>query len=438
MPRPCPSTLCRMRRVLAWCLPAWLGVPFLGPLAHAADGEGRLPRYELAGQIRVRAETRSGAGENASREDGFAISRLRLDMTFRPRQDVTIFLQPQDSRVAGLAPGRNRKGGHDALHMRQAYLGLGRESGPWTVYVGRRQQSFMDQRLLGGRNWNNISPTWDGASLALRRGDDQVHLLAVTQVDVRDGLDPPSRTRYLYGAFGSIKSWVPGHAVEPFFLTTRRPAVPAANLGGQLRTAGSRISGSFGEGWDYQMLLAAQGGGSTAAPHRAWAGVWGIRRALEAVPARPRIGVEWSYASGDQDPEDGRSGTFDTLFPSPHRIYGEQDVIGFRNAKILKAGVELRPRDGLSVTVDFLDIRLASRRDGLYRLNFRQGIAAPPGGAASDSIGTELDLVVQYQPASRFQIRFGASRFFAGPFVTQNMPGGESQTMLVTSLLIAL
>ena len=426
-----------VRRLLVLCTTAWLAAPLSGSGGQAEQSQP-LPRYELAAEIRLRAEARNGAGENAAREDGFAISRLRLDMTFRPHKDVTIFLQPQDSRVAGLAPWRNPRSARDTLDFRQAYAAFGSESGPWTLYVGRREQGFEDQRLLGQRNWHNISPTWDGSSLTLRRGEDELNLLACSQVEVLDGFNAPSRTRFVYGAYGSIKSWLPGHEVEPFFLTTRRPVVRTSKLGGLLRTAGSRISGSWGQGWDYQVMLAAQGGGEGASPHRAWAGAWGIRRALDKAPARPRIGVEWSYASGDGDPFDGRTGTFDTLFPSPHRIYGEQDIIGLRNARILKAGVELRPRKELSVAVDFLDLRLASRRDGLYRINFTQGIAAPPGGAASDSIGSELDLVVLYRPASKIQLRFGVSRFFAGPFVTRNLPGGESQTMLLTELLIRL
>lgn len=441
LPRPRTQGIAGAGRARSW-LALWSAFAWSGGLSAATASEAvpgqAPPRFEVSAEIRVRAETRNGVGENPAREDGFAISRLRLDLTFRPSRHVKVFLQPQDSRVADLAPVRNPRSARDPLDLRQAYVSFGREDGPWTVSVGRRELNFMDARLLGGRNWHNISPTWDGSMLTLRSGEDRIDLLAYSQVDIREGLNVPSRTRFVYGAFGSVKSWAPGQLIEPFLLTTRRPVAIASNLGGLLRTAGSRISGTFGQGWDYQVLLAAQGGGESDSPQRAWAGVWGLGRTIDKAPARPRIGFEWSYASGDSDPLDGRTGTFDTLFPSPHRIYGEQDIVGFRNVKILKAGLQLTPRKDLRAILDFLDYRLASRRDGLYQTSFRRRIAPPPGGAASDSVGSELDLVVLYRLSPAVEFRFSVSRFFAGPFVIRNLPGGESQTMLLTALAVQL
>ena len=60
------------------------------------------------------------------------------------------------------------------------------------------------------------------------------------------------------------------------------------------------------------------------------------------------------------------------------------------------------------------------------------------GCAANGSIGSELDLVLRYQPARRVEVRFGVSRFFAGRFVARNLPDGESQTFLITALTIQL
>lgn len=391
-------------------------------------------RFEFGAELRLRGETRSGIGENPAREDGLGLSRLYLNFTMRPTKDVKVFLQGRDARVWGLANGRSHVPFQNPLDFRQAYVAIGRENGRATLSAGRMELDFLDARLLGSRDWSNVSPMFDGSTLALRRGTDSVTLLGVSQVDALDGFDLPSRTRFIYGAIGAISSWAEGHLVEPFFLTTRRPIERGSNLGGLLRTVGSRVSGAFAQGWDYQVLLAAQSGGEDDNPHRAWAGVWEVGKTIQAVPYRPRLGLEWSYASGDRDPLDGRSGTFDTLFPSPHGIYGEQDLVSHRNIKILKAGVELHPHRKLQVNADFLDLRLASLQDGLYRLNFRQVVAPPPGGASDGFVGSEVDLVVRYRPVTQVELRFGISHFFAGDFVIRNAPGGESQTFLNTSL----
>ena len=396
------------------------------------------PRYEFGAQFRARAETRNGGGDDPAREDAFGTTRLRFDATLRPTRQVRVFVEAQDARVQGLAPERNSRGLEDPTDIRQGYVALGHEDGPLTLYVGRRELSFIDQRLIGFRNWSNTSPTWDGSQLVLRRGKDSVNLLAVTQVDVTDGFDPPSRTRWVYGAVGVIGSGLGDHRLEPFYFTSRRPVNLDSNLGGVLRTAGSRLSGLFAESWDYQVIVAGQGGRTRNYRQSAWMGVWGLGRTLEKRPMRPRLGVEWSYASGDDDPQDDQIGTFDTLFSAPHRIYGEQDIVGLRNLRALKTGVEMHPSRAWQINVDFLDFRLASRHDALYRINFVAQAHAPPGGASSAHIGSELDLVIRYAPMPKLGLSIGVSRFMAGEFVTRNVPGGGSQTFLYTSVLIDL
>lgn len=407
-------------------------------LASQAGAQGSEPKYEFGAVFRTRAETRWGPGENPARQDGFVTSRLRLDFTLRPIRSVKLFVQGQDARVGGIAAGRNRLGFRNPLDLRQGYVAIGRDEGAWTVSLGRRELNFLDRRLLGTRNWSNVSPTWDGAMLTIRRGDARLHLLGYSRVDIRDGLDDTSRTHFVYGAIGSMESWAAGQTIEPFFLTTRKPIQRVSNLGGLLRTIGSRFAGTFSQTWDYQVILAAQRGGERNYRQQAWMGVWSVRKTIEQVPTRPKVGVEWSYASGDRDPRDGRSGTFDTLFPARHRILGEQDVASFRNLKSLKFGVELCPRKSLRLNLDFFDFRLASIRDGLYQLNGVHRITPPADGAASDSIGSELDLVVRYAPVPRVAFRLGVSRFFAGEFVTQNLPRGGPQTFFYTALELRL
>ena len=410
------------------------------PIAARAQGgtPEQEPRYQFGAELRTRAETRNGGGDDPAREDAFTTTRLRFDATLRPTRQVRVYVEAQDSRVQGLAPGRNSRGFEDPGDIRQGYVALGHEAGPLTLYVGRRELSFIDQRIIGFRKWSNTSPTWDGSALVLRRGKDSVNLLAVTQVDLTDGFDPPSRTRWVYGAAGVIGSGLGGHQLEPFYFTSRRPVDLDSNLGGVLRTAGSRLSGRLADAWDYQVIVAGQGGRIRNYRQRAWMGVWALGKTLERRPMQPRLGVEWSYASGDDDPQDERVGTFDTLFPAPHRIYGEQDVVGLRNLRALKTGVELHPSRDWQVNVDFLDFRLASRNDGLYRINFVAQAHAPLGGASSAHIGSEVDLVIRYAPMPKVDLSFGVSRFMAGKFVLSNVRGGGSQTFLYTTLLVTL
>lgn len=422
------------------CGVLWAAVAALAPIAALCQNGAREqePRYEFGAELRARAQTRNGGGDDPTKEDAFTTTRLRFDATMRPTRHVRIFVEAQDSHVQGFASDRDDRALKDPVDIRQGYLALGDDDGPLTLFVGRRELSFIDERIIGVRNWSNISPAWDGSELVLRRGKDSVNLLAVTQVDISDGFDPPSRTRWVYGAVGVIGSGLGGHQIEPFFFTSRRPVDLSSNLGGVLRTAGSRFSGLLAETWDYQVILAGQGGRTQNRSQGAWMGVWALGKTLEQRRLRPRLGVEWSYASGDSDPQDGRIGTFDTLFPGPHRIYGVQDIVSLRNLRALKTGVELHPRRAWQVNVDFLDLRLASRHDGLYQTNFVARAHAPLGGASSAHIGSEVDVVLRYAPTAKVEVSFGVSRFAAGQFVVREVPGGDSQTFLHTTLLVTL
>ena len=405
--------------------------------ATAGSDPGR-PRYDFTAEIRFRAEGRSGAGPYPAVEDAFGTSRLRLNFTGRAAKHLNVFVQLQDSQVGGLAEGRNNRSFRNTVDFRQAYASIGSGDGPLTLDVGRRELGFFGNRLLGGRDWSNTSPTWDGSMLTLRRGDDRVFLLAFSQVDLRDGLDVASRTRFVYGAIGSLRSLAKEHAVEPFLLSTRRPRSFVSHLGGLVRTAGSRFTGKVAESWDYEVIVAAQGGGGAASLHRAWMGHWAVHKTISQARGQPKLIGEYSYASGDDDPLDGRNNTFDQLAPSPHRIYGEADVTGFRNLKAFKAGVQFHPHRELRMNVDFFDFRLASQRDGLYRTNNTLGVGPPPAGASSSAVGSELDVVLRYSPTKKIELRLGVSRFFAGEFVTANVANGESQTFLSATIRIRL
>ena len=423
---------------------ALLVIACLGPAAGAlaqdrdASGTAAEPRLEIGGELRFRGETRSGAGVNPASEDGFALSRLRLNVRARPAKHVGVFVQMQDSRIAGLDPGGNPLRFRNQLDFRQAYVSFGHESGPLTLYAGRHEIDYFEGRLIGARNWSNTTPVWDGGKLTLRKGEDSVDVFAVSHVDIRDGWDTPNTGRAVAGAVGSVRSWVKGVRIEPFFLATRRPVRVDANIGGTHRTFGSRFSGVLDETWDYEFIVMAQGGEFGELRKRAWSGTAGLGKTFDRLPFRPRIGFEWSHGSGDDDPLDGQSSTFEPFYISRHRHHGEQDLLTVRNLQYLNGGVRLRPRDGLEVEVEFISHRLASRNDGLYAASGLLQVAAPEGGASSRSVGSEIDAVLRYRPVERIQLVVGFFRFFAGPFVTRHVAGGESQTYLYTSLVVRL
>lgn len=401
------------------------------------DGTAPEPRFEIGAELRFRGETRSGNGVNPEGVDSFALSRLRLNLGLRPAKHVGVVVQAQDARVAGLDPGGNPLRFHN-LGFRQLYVAFGHESGPVTLRAGRQELDYFEGRLIGARGWSNTTPVWDGGKLILRRGEDSVDVFAVSHATVREGPDFPTTGTAVAGAVGSIRSWVDGLRIEPFVLLTRQPVNAGSNVGGRLRTIGSRFSGMLDKSWDYEFILMGQGGDVAGRDKRAWSATTGLGRTFERLPARPRLGFEWSHGSGDANPLDRTNSTFEPFFISRHRHYGEQDLVALRNLQYLNGGVRIRPREGLEIEVEYISHRLASRNDGLYAASNALEARAPEGGASTGSVGSELDAVLRYRPVERLQLVVGVFRFFAGPFVERHVPGGESQTYLYTSLVVQL
>lgn len=414
-------------------LPAPVAAQSQGP-----PGPGPEPLYKFNAEIRGRAQARTGVREAGSEDDTVGVSRLRLSLAARPAKHLKFFVEGQDSRVRWLAPGNDVLDFRNALDLRRAYVEVGNPAGPVTLSVGRRELSFLGERLLAVRNFSNLAPTWDGSMLTLRRGVDSVNLLGYSLVENIAGFDAVSPLQFVYGAIGSINSWADGHSLEPFVLNTRRPALLESNHGGLLRTFGSRLVGEFAGRWGYEVMLAGQVGGEADRAQRAWMGHWGLSRRIDQAPARPKLVLEWSHATGDSDPGDGRIGTFDEFNTARHAYYGEHDIVGLRNLKALKTGVQFHPHKALRVNCDYFDFRLATVRDGLYGTDGEIWIAAPEGGASSDAIGSEVDLVLRYAPVRRLELALRVSRFFAGEFVNRYRPGGAGKMFLATELLLRL
>src|ERR687895_1371742 len=111
------------------------------------------------------------------------------------------------------------------------------------------------------------------------------------------------------------------------------------------------------------MKTARQTGGLGSDSIGAWAGHWRLGYTAAKLRYKPRFIGEYNYATGDSDPRDGRRGTFDILYPTPHDKYGLADQVGWKNIHHARAGLELTPFKGLPVSANYHSWWLAERTD---------------------------------------------------------------------------
>jgi hypothetical protein len=143
---------------------------------------------------------------------------------------------------------------------------------------------------------------------------------------------------------------------------------------------------------------------------------------FEDLWATPRLGAEFDYASGDDNPNDGTHGTFDTLFPTPHKFFGMMDLFSLQNIQDLGVNLTLKPTKRMSVALMGNAFWLAHTHDSFYNAS---GVARATGGYGinpgySPFVGTEISLVAGYAVTSFAQVEAGYGHFFSGDYIAQS------------------
>ncbi|MDB5295546.1 MAG: hypothetical protein JWO31_1529, partial [Phycisphaerales bacterium] len=148
-----------------------------------------------------------------------------------------------------------------------------------------------------------------------------------------------------------------------------------------------------------------------------------------AAPLKPRVYFGFDAASGDDDPNDRDSERFNQLFPLGHAYFGYIDVIGRSNIIDVHPGVELALLENRSFAK-----KVALRAD--YHLFWRYstddavinaggGVLRADGGSDAAFVGSEIDLLLNWQIDRHTAAYFGYSHFFAGDFLEQTGPSED-------------
>jgi hypothetical protein len=252
----------------------------------------------------------------------------------------------------------------------------------------------------------------------------------------------------LYGIYGSSISLFQRQETQSYILyrnTTGKS--PRANAGGSpqiggpsardIVTVGARVRsvpGDFG-GWDYESEVANQYGtiniGGRRVEHLAYAAHIGSSYTWRDTYATPRISLEYDYSTGDGNPNDGSNETFDNLFPTNHKFYGQMDFFSWQNLHHAQLGFSCKPLKGLSVSLDYHAFFLADTSDSFYMASgARRGptAATPGGGYGINSsydpyVGSEVDVLVSYDVTGWANVQAGYGHFFAGSYVDQSLRG---------------
>ncbi|MDP3542226.1 MAG: alginate export family protein [Elusimicrobiota bacterium] len=395
-------------------------------VASSAAAAIEPPKLTFGGQVRARAETtniESYATPLKRRGYDLTTLRTRLGVAVETGHKVNGFIQLQDSRSWGsettVATNMN------LVDLHQGYVDvLDLFSQPLDLRVGRMEMQYGDQRLISPLDWSNVGRAWDGARLRWRGSNYSVDLFDAVVKEVNIA----KRNGHFWGLYASCKA-VPKHEFDAYILgrDQRDGTVPneRATSNGNLsdRTVGARIKGTPGR-FDYTGEADWQFGRKAGQQVRAWALAATGGYTLD-LAYKPRLGAEYTFASGDSNSADGKVQTFDPLYAFIHAYQGYQDIFAWKNGHDFKGSVSVDPKPGWRAQADFHHFRLHRAFDAWYDATGAAIIARSATGAPGKDIGNELDLHVRGKFREVITLWFGWSRFFAGSYVKATTTRGD-------------
>jgi hypothetical protein len=301
---------------------------------------------------------------------------------------------------------------------------------PLTFKAGRQRIYYGDKRIFGPGEWGNTGRwIWDAAKLSLKwqkgfiatyYGRTLLHDPDTFSLHHRHGFESAG----LYSHFELAK-----HAgVEPFVMTKQDDHdryVGGNGKEGELDSyyVGLRSYLHDFLGFDGDATVIVQRGDWSHDDIKAYGYHVLLGYTFKEVTLQPRVSLEYSFGSGDNNPTDGDYETFDGAFGARDKMYGRMNLFHWRNLKDAQANLELKPRKWMHVKAEFHKFWLAEKKDAWY-LNPKQYVDRT--GDSGDEVGDELDIVARFNLPKGHQIQCGFGHFWPREFAKAQASSKEA------------
>lgn len=368
-----------------------VGAIFLALLACTSSvGAQELPKVTFQGQVRPRLENRSpGAGN----WDSFTSMRVRAAITAQLEGGVKVFIQLQDVRLFGEEGNTLGDYRADNFDLHQGYLEMSSVPGiGGMLRAGRQEMALGEQRLVGAVNWAQQGRSFDGVRYSATLDALKLDLFGMKLTEASAAQQEFDSD--LLGAWGSLATGEIG-TLDFFGILTR----DARENGADEQTFGALWRGDAGP---VQLRVEGSFQGGTRGAEDISAYMLGIRAGTE-LPGGGSVTLWYDYLSGDEDPNDGEYGVFNTLFATNHAFYGFADY--FLNIPVHTGGLGLR-----DMAVKFTFTPFSQTRFNVDLHNFR---TTQVGSLSTQSLGNEIDLTLTRTLSPGLGLVAGCSYFQA-------------------------
>jgi len=367
----------------------------------------------------------------AGTNNDFHLLRTRFHADLWYQDKVRLFAEFIDARILGadlppLATDRNHT---DMLNLFTDIKMANVNNGPVYVRVGRQELMYGSQRMISTLDWVNTRRTFQGVKTFWRTPTWDLDAFWVRpMITEKNNFDNWDTQQNFYGLWGTNK-YKPGHLVDLYFLSLDNnrdltaQAVRQNNIlqgNSNLHTLGGRLVGNI-DNFLYELEGMYQFGQRSNLDISAFAVATGVGYRLP-MPMNPQAWIRYDFASGDGNPNDGNSNTFNQLFPFGHYYMGFLDRVGRQNIHDINAQFTLHPMPWFTFISQYHRFYLANNRDYLYNASGLATIVDPTGQSGSH-VGDEIDFRANFHVNRHQDVLVGYSKLFSGNFLEKQRPG---------------
>ncbi|GAB4315163.1 MAG: hypothetical protein Kow0074_02590 [Candidatus Zixiibacteriota bacterium] len=380
-----------------------LGAVWLSAADAFADGS-----VTITGEIRARSEVDKKSFDDSAHTKTFSLLRTRVGVRGQVNENVHAFVQFQDSRMLGADDRSGTLTNGENVDVHQAFLHIAElwSNGPG-LKAGRFELNLGNQRVFGAVGWNNVGRSWEGIQAFLRRASFGGDIFWLKRRELNN-----SRENRDFDIIGTALS-VPriGTDILVAYEHDGSSGMKRASIGGFLQHRVNQVeiisNGVFQTGTEYPVSTDKR-------DISAFLLTGEVIVHLDS-PGKPNLSAGFDFASGDDDPADNETNTYNNLYYTGHKFRGHMDYFVASNREgllDLLARASIAPVPGWRLGLDAHYFRSAAEYQGTT-------------GEMTNSIGAEFDLHASTTRIAGAKIASGVSVFlpseeFAGP---ENEPG---------------
>ncbi|MBC8346809.1 MAG: alginate export family protein [Candidatus Marinimicrobia bacterium] len=360
----------------------------LGGFVTAEDNQ-----LKFSGQVRQRYEMVNKDFSDTTGFNNKNYLRTRFSVSYQS-EDVTTFVQLQDSRIFGTETSTLKDGTADALDVHQAYFKLNNLFGmSLNAKVGRFEAVYGPQRLIGSVGWHNIGRSFDGIVFNYTTNFANVDFFNYKQVEA--GTFEESDDFNVRGAYANL-NLMKGHKTQAFAIQDNKRM-----------TLGGYGKGAFGV-VSYEMEFAIQNG-NVSDDIKAGGLMYGINAGYKISGMTLSAGID--FISGDDPETADKNEAFNTLYATNHKYYGFMDY--FLNLPVHTGGLGLQD----------IHVKLNGFKFSGHVINVAYHMFN--ADKSSDSFGNELDITLVKKFADNVKFVAGYSMFMPGKLKAENGENGN-------------